>query len=137
MQAERLRATNTVHAMIGHTRGIGIGLLAAFVLAGCGGSGGAPAPLPGGAPPSHRKSGSSPIQHVVVMIQENRTFNDFFATFPGATGSTTGYELVKSGSTYTKQKITLTEGKLELRGNGNLVHTYGAWLTGYQSGAMD
>lgn len=123
--------------MIGHSRGIGIGLLAGFVLAGCAG-GGAPAPLPGAASTPHRKSGSnSPIQHVVVMIQENRTFNDFFATFPGATGATTGYELVKSGSTYTKQKITLTEGKLEQRGNGNLVHTYGAWLTGYQTGAMD
>ena len=33
---------------------------------------------------------SSPIQHVIVMVQENRTFNDFFATFPGAAGTTTG-----------------------------------------------
>src|SRR5580698_8553146 len=32
---------------------------------------------------------TSPIKHVVVMIQENRTFNDFFATYPGADGTTT------------------------------------------------
>src|SRR5579862_2415657 len=39
-------------------------------------------------------SGSSPISHIVLIVQENRTMNNFFATFPGANGSTTGYELV-------------------------------------------
>jgi phospholipase C len=29
-----------------------------------------------------------------VVIQENRTFNDLFATFPGANGRTSGYELL-------------------------------------------
>ncbi len=71
------------------------------------------------------------------MIQENRTFNDFFATFPGVTGSTSGYELIKSGSSYSKKKIALTEARLERKGNGNLTHTYTAFLTAYQSGAMD
>jgi phospholipase C len=38
-----------------------------------------------------RGSGSSSlIQHVVIIVQENRTFNDLFATFPGADGTTTG-----------------------------------------------
>ena len=32
----------------------------------------------------------SPIQHVVIVVQENRTFNDFFAIYPGADGTTTG-----------------------------------------------
>ena len=35
-------------------------------------------------------SSPSPIAHVVIMIQENRTFNDFFATYPGADGTTVG-----------------------------------------------
>ena len=30
-----------------------------------------------------------PIRHVVIVIQENRTFNDFFATYPGGGGTTT------------------------------------------------
>jgi phospholipase C len=114
---------------------IGIVLAAVTALTACGGGATAPS-VPAGAS-QHRKVGFTPIQHVIVMIQENRTFNDFFATFPNAVGSTTGYELVKSGSTYVKQKITLTEGKLEQKGNGNLVHTYGAFLEGYQNGAMD
>lgn len=29
--------------------------------------------------PLRHKSGSSPIEHVVLMVQENRTFNNLFA----------------------------------------------------------
>lgn len=38
-------------------------------------------------------SGSSgqPIQHIVLMVQENRSFDNFFATYPGADGATYGY----------------------------------------------
>jgi phospholipase C len=32
----------------------------------------------------------TPIQHVVIVIQENRSFDNLFATFPGADGTTTG-----------------------------------------------
>ncbi len=32
---------------------------------------------------------TSPIKHVVVLIQENRSFNNLFATYPGADGTTT------------------------------------------------
>ena len=35
-------------------------------------------------------SGSSPIQHIVLLVQENRSFDNLFATFPGADGTTTG-----------------------------------------------
>jgi len=34
------------------------------------------------------QSGPSPIEHIVLIVQENRTFNNLFATFPGATGAT-------------------------------------------------
>lgn len=34
--------------------------------------------------------GSGYISHVVLIVQENRSFDDFFATFPGADGTTTG-----------------------------------------------
>ncbi len=31
------------------------------------------------------------IKHIVLMVQENRSFDDFFATYPGADGATYGY----------------------------------------------
>jgi len=33
---------------------------------------------------------STPISHVVIIIQENRSFDNFFATFPGANGTKVG-----------------------------------------------
>jgi phospholipase C len=45
-------------------------------------------PLP---PASVTRAGSSsPISHVIVVIQENRSFDNLFATFPGANGTTVG-----------------------------------------------
>src|SRR5882724_13259799 len=32
----------------------------------------------------------SQIQHVIYIIKENRTFDSYFGTFPGANGATTG-----------------------------------------------
>jgi phospholipase C len=40
--------------------------------------------------PSQGKQAHSPISHVIVIIQENRSFDDFFATFPGANGTKVG-----------------------------------------------
>lgn len=109
--------------------------LVAGALAGCGGgSHGAS----GGVPPlaaMHRKSGSSPIQHVVVMVQENRSFNNLFATFPGATGTTTGYELVKKGKHAKKTAIPLAQ--VPLLDKKSLTHLYAAYLTAWHNGAMD
>jgi phospholipase C len=67
-------------------------LASTIALAGCSGSsgsnmlggqgrGGGPGPSP---PPSRF------IKHVVVMVQENRSFDNFFATFPGADGARSG-----------------------------------------------
>jgi len=38
----------------------------------------------------HRGSATTPISHVIIVVQENRSFDNFFATFPGANGTTTG-----------------------------------------------
>ncbi|HKU81369.1 MAG TPA: alkaline phosphatase family protein [Candidatus Tumulicola sp.] len=38
-----------------------------------------------------RGAGSNPIQHVVIIMQENRSFDNFFYDFPGANGATYGY----------------------------------------------
>ncbi|HVN68140.1 MAG TPA: alkaline phosphatase family protein [Candidatus Binatia bacterium] len=46
--------------------------------------------LPPAARLSREAGGTIPIRHVVIVIQENRSFDNFFATFPGADGTTTG-----------------------------------------------
>lgn len=33
---------------------------------------------------------TSPIQHIVFIVKENRSFDNYFGTFPGANGATTG-----------------------------------------------
>lgn len=45
-----------------------------------------------GAESKGRLTTSSPIQHVVFVIQENRSFNNFFLGYPGATTQNYGYD---------------------------------------------
>jgi phospholipase C len=88
-----------------------------------------PTPAFSGASPSTIQSRltASPIQHVVVMIQENRTFNDFFATYPGADGTTTAKVLKvdKPGCHVFHGVIQLTES--DLAAPGDLNHDYQAF----------
>ncbi|MBA3349941.1 MAG: hypothetical protein H0T12_05240 [Actinobacteria bacterium] len=43
----------------------------------------------GGAPPPE-ENGHSPIKHIVFIIKENRTFDNYFGRYPDANGATTG-----------------------------------------------
>ncbi len=64
-------------------------LAAALGLAACGGtitSGG----LPLAFAQAKHGTGSGYLQHVVIVIQENRSFDNFFSTFPGADGTAGG-----------------------------------------------
>ncbi len=57
---------------------------------------------------AHRRSDSSKIQHVVIIIQENRSFNDLFMGYPGATSQNYGY--ISTG-----EKIALAPVPLEAK----------------------
>jgi phospholipase C len=106
-------------------------MLAAAGLAACGGgSSSAVTPSAAGAavpfnhqPLVRRPSGSTPIQHIVVIVQENRTYNNLFATFPGGTGTTFGYELINGK----RQKVNLTE--QPLAGQRSFNHSYTGFIT--------
>ena len=52
--------------------------------------GGTTSSAPNALPADSQKSTTSPISHVVIVIQENRSFDIFFSTFPGANGATVG-----------------------------------------------
>jgi phospholipase C len=120
--------------------------------AGSGSSAGSPSALvPSGGPTSSVK-GSTPISHVVIIVQENRSFDNFFATFPHANGTTVGEAIAMPSSiaadcAYDDQQVItypttvpLTEVSLQGAGfpngpngkpfgeNEDLPHTY---LNGY------
>ncbi|MFM8944267.1 MAG: phospholipase C [Actinomycetota bacterium] len=62
-----------------------------LVWPGGGGDGGGRPVLPSASgSPTVLPSGESPIEHVVFIVKENRSFNHYFGTYPGATGATEG-----------------------------------------------
>jgi phospholipase C len=113
--------------------------LAVATLAGCNGASQSIPPTAAGTKTggikAHSGTSNSPIQHIVLIIQENRTFNNLFATFPGATGSTTGLETIGTGSHRRTEQVQLEETRLYDRQDPN--HSYTAFLTGYDGGQLD
>ena len=78
-----------------------------------------------------RPFGASPIQHVVFIVQENRSFNDLFMGYPGAATRSYGYD-------HSGNKIALK--KVGLASRYDIVHGFTQALTAvdYPNGeAMD
>jgi phospholipase C len=95
------------------------------VLNACGGTGAsAPAQL---LPPAPAKPGKY-FTHIVILIQENRTFDNLFATFPGADGTT-------RGKTHDGKYIPLRKADLESPVSPNNGYTF--WIKDWNRGAMD
>ena len=117
--------------------------MACAVAAGCGGLEGSLSSPPGNptmnAGNMKRSSASSPspIQHVVIVVQENRTFNDFFATYPGADGTTVGKALGNPNCSPPIQRgpLPLTESNLVV--TPDLLHQFSGWQTAFHHGKMD
>jgi phospholipase C len=111
-------------------------LLSAAIVAGCGGGSSS---LPAAMPPSGNSEpppAASPIRHVVIVIQENRSFNDFFATFPGTDGTMTGKAEKAPACGFDKETtIKLQERDLVLP--SDLGHSYQDYVTSRDGGKMD
>jgi phospholipase C len=105
-------------------------VVAGLTLSACGGNGSTSLPQAAGLL-RNSSSGSSPIAHVVVIVQENRTFNDLFATFPGTAGTTTGKERIAGKTVPIALKQVALESPTILR------HTYPGYKAGYRDGHMD
>ena len=111
--------------------------------------------LPNGA---RERAATAPIEHVVIVIQENRSFDNLFATFPGADGTKTGKVAAMPQSERTfcgdngmpvitkPTSVPLTETDLVGTGfgkNGNfakdtdLDHIYSGFQKEHDAGKMD
>jgi phospholipase C len=108
---------------------------AALTLVACGGG----SSLPGGMPPgpmgSSPSAASSPIKHLVLIVQENRSFDSFFATFPGAHGATHGKAKEPKGNGYVEKSVTLKASPLVI--GTDLQHCHKSFETDYDGGKMD
>ena len=115
---------------------LSFGLVAvAFALGACGGGGGGSDSPFATRSIAGRNATSSPIQHVVIVIQENRSFDNLFATFPGASGATRGKARVKKGGRYIDKWVPLKATSLAL--STDLQHCHKTFETEYDDGKMD
>ena len=91
-------------------------VVSACVAAACtapSGPGPRPSGLSGGLTPSPEPRGFEQIQHLIFIVQENRSFDHYFGTFPGADGIPTGeYRLAVSqdGSPMGSMRLEIKEG---------------------------
>src|ERR1700753_3762452 len=89
---------------------LGLCTLALAAASACsGGASSAGSMLPQNATIPIGESGTSPIQHIIVIVQENRSFNNLFAQFPNATGTITGKEKIGKGKNIKVVSIPLAE----------------------------
>ncbi len=71
---------------------------------------------------------SNPIRHVILVVQENRSFDNLFATFPGADGTTTGK--TSNGQTVQLKQADLSE-------ICDFGHSRQGFVRDYDGGKMD
>jgi phospholipase C len=84
-------------------------------------------PNPGSTNPPTQATAPPPIQHVVIIMQENRTFDNLFNGFPGADTAQSGMD----GTTpVPMQSIALNDGR-------DISHSHTAWWKNWDNGKMD
>ncbi len=103
-------------------------LLVVLVAAGCAGGRPIPFAMSSDAASAIRAlQAPSKIAHIVVVIQENRSFDNLFAKFPGADGAT-------KGQRHDGRWIALVRGPLASK---ELNHMHSGFVTEYDDGKMD
>lgn len=70
------------------------------------------------------------FDHIILMIQENRSFDNLFANFPGADGA-------KSGQMLLNGKVTTVPLTMHSIIGKDIGHTWQIFLTSYDKGKMD
>ena len=103
---------------------------------GAGGSGGGGRPTIPTATPTVLPNGDSPIKHVVFIVKENRSFNNYFATYPGATGATEGGTISCSDSGCESGPVVQLTKAEDIQPH-DLTHCFRCGLVAIDDGKMD
>ena len=81
-------------------------------------------------PEANHRATASPIKHVIIVVQENRSFDNLFATYGhGSNGTTHG--TMSNGSSVNLKACSLVCGDLDIN------HTHHDWQTEYDGNKMD
>jgi phospholipase C len=111
---------------------IAIGITAGCSMSGPSSTAGPGLPAPATVPSlRHTSSGSGYIKHVVVIIQENRSFENFFAGWPGANAPMYGYAF------HAGKRVRVRLHQTTFETNPNLPHIWQSAITGWDNGKMD
>ncbi len=106
-------------------------ILSCCVLAasGCGGGSGTSLPTPEtGVAGSVPVASAARIKHVIILVQENRSFDNLFAGYPGADTATTG--TLHDGTTVALRPVPLEDGR-------DVGHFHYSFESAYDSGKLD
>lgn len=114
-------------------------VLACMMLAACGGGGSSAVPARSAgsastAPLAAQQAGTGSllgggkIKHVIIVIMENRTFDNLFNGYPGA-------DSVPSGTTHLGAPVALRPTPFEAPCDPD--HSHGAWVKNWDGGKMD
>ena len=104
---------------------------AAAMLGGCAGAGAVSHPDIGaaGGLSAHKAQPAVTLpQHVIVIVQENRSFDNLFQGFPGADTQSFGYNTLGD-------QVPLTELPLGTQYDPN--HSHGSFVTEFRAGGMN
>ena len=104
--------------------------LSSALLSGCGGGGAAANPTPPPPttpPPTPVPTAASKIKHIVIIMQENRSFDNLFMGFPGADTVMSG---MSNGVQVNLQPVPYEQGT-------DVDHSHEGWYKDYNGGAMD
>src|ERR1700730_2617978 len=100
-----------------------------IVEVGCGGGGGSSSVVrPASNCVQRDASPPTPITHVVILVMENRSFDNMFNGYPGA-------DTVTTGKIHTGQIVTLQQIKLEA--SGDISHNHPNFVAAYDNGKLD
>ncbi len=101
-----------------------------LVLCGCSQFASLTGVTPGAAQPTPASRSAGKIQHVVIIIQENRSFDNVFAGFPGA-------DAPLSGLRHNGKRVSLHHATLQQYPNVDIKHDYKHSQIEYDAGKMD
>jgi|ERR1700694_588415 len=101
-----------------------------LLLDGCSGSPSVSPKIPVNSPPTLKGDvgTTTPITHLVVVVQENRSFDNLFSGYPGAVSATSG--VTHTGAVIPLQVIGLEDGL-------DIDHGHGAFVVEFDNGKMD